>query len=453
MKGDLPTQRADQPDDLPTVRGLAPGRKVFGRYVLNEIVERGGMRDVWRAHDQEMGEVVALKFLADNVVHDEAALLELRDETRLTRQLRHPNIVGVYDFVREGELAAFSMELVDGATLSQLRLAQPGEVFSAEVLSPIVTQLCAALDYLHGQAKIVHRDLKPRNVLVTKNGMVKVTDFGIARSISESSTRLTGKAGDTSGTLPYMSPQQLLNRPPLAGDDVYSLGALLYELLTGKPPFFGGDLFNLIRSITPPSLTGRRKELGVTGPPLPQVWEETIAACLAKEINDRPSTAGAVAAHLHPVKSAMPHEIPQAAHVGAAPPSPASASAPKLGSVDFDGSRTVNLGDLAGEAIAEDLVSEAIKKALPNGWKMGKVKQDGRAHWRVEPDVETSFDLNLEGPERLLVLHDNCPSGCIRPERPCSAKIFSLSRVDSEMLARELRKIFSRCRPNCWILT
>ncbi len=170
MKDDLPTQRADQPDDLPTVRGLAQGRKVFGRYLLEAEIGRGGMGVVWRARDDELGEAVALKFLPENVARDAVALDELRDETRRTRQLRHPNIVSVYDFVRDDRWAAFSMELVEGATLSQLRVAQPGKFFSVETFAPLVPQLCAALDCAHTQAKIVHRDLKPSNVLVTKDG-------------------------------------------------------------------------------------------------------------------------------------------------------------------------------------------------------------------------------------------------------------------------------------------
>jgi serine/threonine protein kinase len=174
-------------------------------------------------------------------------------------------------------------------------------VFCVEALAPLLVQLCAALDYAHGQAKIVHRDLKPANILVTREGVLKVTDFGISRSLSENSTRITGKGGDTSGTIPYMSPQQVRGRKPRATDDLYSLGAMLYELLTGKPPYFRGDPYSLRMQILeeePLSLSERRAELGAEGEPIPSAWEETILACLAKEPEKRPQSAGEVAERL-----------------------------------------------------------------------------------------------------------------------------------------------------------
>ena len=300
MVDDDPTRRAE-PDDISTVRGLNAGRKLFGRYVLESELGAGGMGVVWRARDVELDEPVALKFLPEVVARDDAAVDELKDETRHARRLTHPNIVRIHQFEREGAVAAVSMELVDGVTLTRLRLAQPGKVFAVRTLAPLVAQLCAALDYAHEQAKIVHRDLKPANILITQDGVVKVTDFGIARSLLENSTRLTGKGGAASGTLPYMSPQQVRGLKPKGTDDFYSLGAMLYELLTGKPPFFRGDPYSLqvqILEKPPLPLAQQREELGVEGEAIPPAWEETILACLAKETGDRPQSAGEVAARL-----------------------------------------------------------------------------------------------------------------------------------------------------------
>jgi serine/threonine protein kinase len=293
---DKSTRRAD-PDDFATVRGLSVGRKVFGRYVLEAKLGAGGMGVVWRARDVELEEQVALKFLPEVVARDEAAVSELKIETRHARRLTHPNIVRIHQFEREGAMAAVSMEFVDGMTLTKLRLAQPGEVFAVEALAPLVAQLCAALDYAHAQAKIVHRDLKPANILVTRDSAVKVADFGIARSLSDTHTRLTGRAGDTSGTLVYMSPQQLRGADPAASDDIYALGATLYELLTGKPPFNTGDIGLQIREIAPKRLNQRRTALGL--PPVPSEWEDTILACLAKEPENRPQSASEVARRLN----------------------------------------------------------------------------------------------------------------------------------------------------------
>ena len=274
---------------------------VFGRYVLETELGAGGMGVVWRARDVELDEPVALKFLSEVVSRNDAAVAELKDETRHARRLTHPNIVRIHQFEREGAMAAVSMEFVDGETLSHLRLQQPGKVFAVEILAPLVAQLCAALDYAHGQAKIVHRDLKPANILITRDAVVKVTDFGIARSLLDNSSRLTSKGGDTSGTPPYMSPQQVRGHKPKVTDDLYALGATLYELLTGVPPFFRGDPYSLRMQILeeePLSLAERRAELGVESEPIPSAWEETILSCLAKEPENRPQSAGEVARRL-----------------------------------------------------------------------------------------------------------------------------------------------------------
>jgi formylglycine-generating enzyme required for sulfatase activity len=300
MADEESTRRADADGDI-SRSGLVAGRTLFGRYVLDAALGAGGMGVVWRARDKELNEWVALKFLPEVVAGDIAAVDELREETRHALRLTHPNIVRIRNFERAGNVAAVSMEFIDGTTLSHLRLQQAGKVFAAGKLAPLVRQLCAALDYAHLQAKIVHRDLKPANILVTPDGAVKVADFGIARSLSESATRLTGQAGDASGTLPYMSPQQVRGRKPRATDDVYALGALLYELLTSRPPFFRGDASSLRMQIleeTPLPLAVQREELEVTGEPIPPAWEETILACLAKEPQDRPQSAGEVVRRL-----------------------------------------------------------------------------------------------------------------------------------------------------------
>lgn len=297
-RDDSPTKRS-LPDEQPTTRGLVAGQRVFGRFLLEEVVGRGGMGVVWRANDQTLGEIVALKFLPEVVARDAVAIDELKEETRRARRLTHPHIVRIHDFFQEEQQTAVSMEYVAGTTLAKQRLEQPGKVFSAGKLAPLVAQLCAALDYAHQQAKIVHRDLKPANLLVTSGGQLKVADFGIACSLSDTHTRLTGKADSgTSGTLLYMSPQQLAGDRPTAEDDIYALGATLYDLLAGKPPFYTGDVTHQILQQTPKSMAARRNELGLEGDPIPTAWEQTILACLAKDPAQRPRSAGEVAARL-----------------------------------------------------------------------------------------------------------------------------------------------------------
>ncbi|MEY2564998.1 MAG: eukaryotic-like serine/threonine-protein kinase [Verrucomicrobiota bacterium] len=298
-----------------TIRGFKSGQKVFRRYTLVRILGRGGMGVVWLAKDEELDREVALKFLPDLVVHDLAVLDELKRETRRSLQLTHHNIVRIHDFVQDAESACISMEYVDGPTLSALRVEQPSRVFEPEQLAPWVEQICEALQYAHQHARIVHRDIKPANLMLNGKGDLKVADFGIARSLSDSVSMLTLARG-TSGTLAYMSPQQLDGERASNLDDIYSLGATLYELATSKPPFHSGGIERLIREKTPASLAAKREELGVSSNnKLPAQWEQTIAACLAKDPAARPQTALEVRDRLRaaprPSKTTSPLPITQ----------------------------------------------------------------------------------------------------------------------------------------------
>ncbi|HVU16328.1 MAG TPA: SUMF1/EgtB/PvdO family nonheme iron enzyme [Candidatus Didemnitutus sp.] len=285
-----------------TQRVPSPGQKVFQRYTLKKILGRGGMGVVWLAHDEKLERNVALKFLPDVVVHDPRAIDELKKEARRNLDLTHPHIVRIYDFVDDPDGAAIAMEYVKGESLSKLALSQPDGAFTMGRLKPWVQQFCAALTYAHEEAKVVHRDLKPANLMLDGQDRLKITDFGIARSITESVSRISAQAG-SSGTPSYMSPQQMMGELPSVADDIYSLGATLYELLTGKPPFYTGDIIAQVQGKVPPGVMARRKELGLIDPPLggPVVsaeWEETIAACLAKERASRPESAAEVAERL-----------------------------------------------------------------------------------------------------------------------------------------------------------
>ena len=281
----------DELDLGQTVRGFAAGQRILNRYTFVRILGRGGMGVVWLARDDELEREVALKFLPELVVHDRAVLDELKRETRRSLALTHHNIVRIYDFAQGEECACISMEYVDGATLSSLRVDRPDKVFEVEELGPLLQQVCDALQYAHAQARIVHRDLKPSNLMVNARGDVKVADFGIARSLTDSVSMLTMARG-TSGTLAYMSPQQLDGERVSELDDIYALGATLYELLTGKPPFYSGQIDRLVREKVPPTLAARRTDLGVTSKAsIPPHWEEAIAACLAKDPAARPRSA------------------------------------------------------------------------------------------------------------------------------------------------------------------
>jgi serine/threonine protein kinase/Tfp pilus assembly protein PilF len=282
---------------LETALDSTSGQKVFGRYKLVKVLGRGGMGIVWVARDQELERDVALKFLPDLMVQDRTLLDQLKHETKRCLELTHPHIVRIYDFIHDERSGCISMEYIDGETLSNLRAGKEQRVFEPDEITAWTSQLCDALDYAHNHARVIHRDLKPANLMVNKRGDLKITDFGIARSLADSASRLTANQG-RSGTLVYMSPQQLSGERGTHLDDIYSLGASIYELLTSKPPFYSGNIDRQICERIAPSMTDRRKELDIEPASVSKVWEDTVAACLAKDQSQRPQSAAEVAQRL-----------------------------------------------------------------------------------------------------------------------------------------------------------
>ena len=191
-----------------TSREFVSGQKVFGRYTLVKVLGRGGMGIVWLARDEELERDVALKFLPELMIQDHAVFDQLKRETKRCLELTHSHIVRIHDFIHDERSGCISMEYIDGETLSNLRAEKERRVFEPDEIATWIGQLCDALDYAHNRAKIIHCDLKPANLMVNRRGDLKISDFGIARSLSDSVSRLTVEQG-RSGTLVYMSPQQL----------------------------------------------------------------------------------------------------------------------------------------------------------------------------------------------------------------------------------------------------
>jgi serine/threonine protein kinase/Tfp pilus assembly protein PilF len=280
-----------------TSREFASGQRVFGRYTLIKVLGRGGMGIVWLARDEELERNVALKFLPDLMIQDRAVFDQLKRETKRCLELTHPHIVRIHDFVHDERSGCISMEYIDGETLSNLRAEKEQKVFEPDEIASWMSQLCDALDYAHNRAKVIHCDLKPANLMVNQRGDLKISDFGIARRLGDSESRLTVEQG-RSGTLVYMSPQQLNGERGTHLDDIYSLGASIYELLTSKPPFYSGNIDRQICERVAPSMTERRKELDVEPASVPKVWEDAVATCLAKDPSRRPQSAAEVARRL-----------------------------------------------------------------------------------------------------------------------------------------------------------
>jgi eukaryotic-like serine/threonine-protein kinase len=266
--------------------GLLPGTVLANRYRIVNLLGQGGMGKVYRADDLKLGQVVALKFLPEELQGEPAALHRFLDEVKLARQISHPNVCRVYDVTEADGRHFLSMEYVDGEDLASL-LKRIGHLPKEKSLD-IARQLCAGLAAAH-EAGILHRDLKPANVMLDGKGRVRITDFGLAVAAEQ----LEGRHA-LAGTPAYMAPEQLEGRETTSRSDLYALGLVLYELFTGKRAFPASTLEEARRL---------REESTPTSPSAlvdgfdPAV-ERAILRCLESDPALRPASARAVAATL-----------------------------------------------------------------------------------------------------------------------------------------------------------
>ncbi|MEV1089224.1 Stk1 family PASTA domain-containing Ser/Thr kinase [Streptomyces microflavus] len=214
-------------------------RRLGGRYELGSVLGRGGMAEVYLAHDTRLGRTVAVKTLRADLARDPSFQARFRREAQSAASLNHPAIVAVYDtgedYVDGVSIPYIVMEYVDGSTLREL--LHSGRRLLPERTLEMTVGILQALEYSH-RAQIVHRDIKPANVMLTRNGQVKVMDFGIARAMGDSGMTMTQTAA-VIGTAQYLSPEQAKGEQVDARSDLYSTGCLLYELLAVRPPFVG----------------------------------------------------------------------------------------------------------------------------------------------------------------------------------------------------------------------
>ena len=260
-----------------------------GRYRLGRPLGCGGMATVYLGHDSELDRPVAIKVLAENLAGDEAFRRRFLREARLAARLSHPNVVSVYDAGEEADGRPYIvMEHVDGETLAEV-LSERGPL-PADEAAMLAAQACRGLAHAHA-AGLVHRDVKPQNLLLRRDGTLKVADFGIARAAE--ATALT-QAGTVLGTAAYLSPEQALGQEATPAADVYSLGAVLYELLTGRPPYELESLADLAAKQAEGAIT----PVGELAPAVPQRLEDAVMRSLARNPAYRPASANELARQL-----------------------------------------------------------------------------------------------------------------------------------------------------------
>src|ERR1700674_1984536 len=264
-------------------------RVLSGRYELSHLVARGGMAEVYRAHDQLLDRPVALKVLFPELSVDRSFVERFRREAQAAANLSHPNIVPVFDWGEDSGTYFIVMEFIDGRPLSSiLKTAGP---LSADRTADIGAHVAAALGYAHKHG-VIHRDVKPGNVLITDEGQVKVTDFGIARAINTEES-LT-QTGAVMGTATYFSPEQAEGVGVDARSDIYSLGVVLFEMVTGRPPFLG-DTPVAVASKHVRDHAPAPRELN---PSIPPTFEAIILKSMAKNPEHRYATAEELRADL-----------------------------------------------------------------------------------------------------------------------------------------------------------
>lgn len=251
----------------PGLPSFSRGQKVGGkRFMLMRPLGRGAESVVWLAEDEDRRQSVAAKFLHKSRGDD-----QFWEAIARTQKLTHPHIVRIHALCEENESLVFiAREHVDGLTLTARRLQETDQFLRWNFLEPLVFQLCDALEYAHAQ-NIIHGNLKPTNIFLDQAGKVKLADFAMP------------------GSIPHISPQRLNNVPLEARDDVYALGAVLYELLTGKPLFFGSDIGHQVQNLKPTPLEERLGESRSINLVPPHVCA-LIEWCLVKDASERPQS-------------------------------------------------------------------------------------------------------------------------------------------------------------------
>ncbi len=254
-------------EDLPV------GFIIDDRYEVKKKLGQGGFGAVYLAYDNKMAIEKALKIIPESVASDKEAMSDLHAEARTMVSLNHENVVRVYDVHDTGSIKYIDMEYVAGKPLNEVKLDYEGKKLPENTVKELAVKIAKGLGYAH-RNKVIHKDIKPQNIMLTKDGNIKIMDFGLSETVRTSMSRVANSS--SSGTLVYMSPEQVKGTDVGKESDIYSFGALLYELLSGHPPFYKGAIEYQIFNEKPGDLEGISDELNAV-----------IQKCLEKEYQDR----------------------------------------------------------------------------------------------------------------------------------------------------------------------
>jgi serine/threonine protein kinase len=261
------------------------GQKI-GQYKIESMIGKGGMASVYKAYQSSISRYVAIKVLADDFVRDENFLKRFEGEGRAVAALEHPHILPVYDFGFHNDRPYMVMRYIDSGTLAEL-IVENNSLSYARIVD-IVGGVAAALDYAHSQG-IIHRDIKPSNIMIDRHGEALLTDFGLAKAISTSEKSRLTQAGTVVGTASYMAPEQAADEHLDGRSDIYSLGVVLFELLTGIPPFDAETMVAIaLKHINEPT-----PSLCAINPEIPEAFEAVVFKAMEKWPDDRYQSAAA----------------------------------------------------------------------------------------------------------------------------------------------------------------